>query len=86
MVLLSPWVGFVPAPSVATLPQHSGRSHTVSGLGLVLSLLSRGSDFLPGKRGFLFKIKYFQGLVTANIYDLLSWVSTLYFACAAGHF
>lgn len=82
LVLLSPWVGFVPAPTVATLSQHSGISHMVSGSGLVLSLLSRGSDFLPEERGFLFKIQYSLGHVTANIQDLLSWVSTLnFFLC-----
>lgn len=74
-----PGGGFVPAP------QRSGRSRMVSSLGLVLSLLSRGSGLLPGKRGFLFKIQYFQGLVTANRQDLLSWVSTLNFDCAAEH-
>lgn len=84
-VLLSAWGGVVPAPTVAALPQRSGRSRTVSSLGLVLSLLSRRSGLLPGRRGFLFKIQYFQGLVTANRQELLSWVSTLNFDCAAEH-
>lgn len=62
----------ISAPAIAALPQHKCRCHTVSSSGLVFSLLSQGSDFLPGKRGFLFKIHHLVGLVTANNLDLLS--------------
>lgn len=46
----------VPVPTVATLPQQSDRSCMVSISCLVLSLLPRGSDFLPGKKPFVLVI------------------------------
>lgn len=76
-------MGFVPAPDVATLPQHYGRSFVVSGWDLMLSLLLFGTDILQGRRSVLYKYS-FQGLVTANIQDFLFWMSTLNFARALG--
>lgn len=56
---------FHPAPAQVADPAQSVQ-------GLVLMLLLHGSDFLPWKRGFLFIIQYFQGLVSANIQYVLS--------------